>query len=367
MRAHCILQTYENTTDDNKISKRLYLLNNTINGLNVLVYDGLYNIKDKISLINYYETTSVDIGFYASGQSTKLSVLTSHNNNDTNLTLNTWASNLYWIIGDLYNTYDTSQTYKRLYKNSKSEISLITNILKNVYPAVVLNDGTSTNKYMYWIGSNLSSNFQQPSSTTQNAAHNNLYYTSIDTMWSSLTTTAIYNNYMTDLNGWQTGTISFSVAAVGSYDNEYQRKNYTGRCWPIRMYNDVILLENVYQNDKTKYIYDKDDGTKETLTGYTLNSGVPIITVKKGDKVKWKADFVNNTSTSTSVTTTLQLRYGKFDDTNGSAVTGVSYNSTTKEYSFTATKSGIVFAKWTKGHALSVSTSRKITVESTPI
>lgn len=63
-------------------------------------YDALYKVKDTINIKNYITKTNVDVGFDHQGAAYKLSVLTSHNSNDTNLSLNTWASNLYWIIGD---------------------------------------------------------------------------------------------------------------------------------------------------------------------------------------------------------------------------------------------------------------------------
>lgn len=252
----------------------------------------------------------------------------------------------------------------RLYQNTKYSIGVTTEKKSKVYGAIILNETASSDTYPYWDSddSKLSTNWRQLSSTTQNTAHNNLYYVTIETMWPKLSFSKSVSSYGVSYGGgYHTGTHSLSAGAVGSYDNQCERKNYTNKCWPLRMYNGLIHLENVYQGDKKAYSYKNESGASVYLDKYKLNGGVPFAATEVDWQFRWKPKFVNNTTLATT-TCTPEFSYGPFNDSSSTVVTDVTYNAASGEYSFKTPKNGLIFVRWPNGVALDVASSQNITV-----
>ena len=183
-------------------------------------------------------------------------------------------------------------------------------------------------------------------------------------------------------NGYTFRSINLSSDSAGTYNSGTTKPSYNGpyapgfadgATWGINVRDNLYGFSqapvfygtwdwktkwsNIMYNDTRTYTYKTNVGS-ETMSGYSMVAGLPLIDVLKDEKITWQYEF-ENASTDRKI----YVKYGEFDGTNITGEKILEFNANNKigTIEFEATENNIIFVKWTKGETLLASGSGKLT------
>ena len=128
---------------------------------------------------------------------------------------------------------------------------------------------------------------------------------------------------------------------------------------------DIKCWKNVYANDSTKYIDEKQES--KTFQNYTMIDGMPLVEAEKNIRYEWNVKFSDTSDTY------VWIKYGVFDgepNENNCIKVKVDDEKTESEVAvikngegtikFKAETGGLIFAKWSQGKTMLVNESKEI-------
>ena len=345
----------KSSDDVNQYSKRLFYRKN--NG--DIIYDGYWTVNEYYSGVLGINKINYDAGFNqdATGASFGLFCWCSHNTAGGTKALNSWWGNLWTKWGPVQ---DGDMDYRKYYVVDFSNIKSVTTRTKNIYQALFLYDYDDEHQYPCWNINELSNNVIEPQYNAQDSLNTRIISQTLETLWDASTKTQSWNQTGNDVSVYKVFEQPTQIKASSVSQGATGRSGYLNR--KICVTNpEMKKVSTFLQNDLRTLEWTNSSEVKETLKGYSLSAGVPVTSVKDGEKVEWTPKIIK-ISDRTVADIDIEFYYGVYNGTNTNRVLDVNKSASTGKYTFEAKEGAMIFARWQNGYALDLDNSTELYV-----